>query len=148
MWTKTGWYGQKNNYKLKSTKEMKKNVMNAEKSMEFTSKQSKGLKTYEKDPFKGCYSEYAKSLLKGHYDEAEEMKEEEKFEWEEIGDGFYSVGKKDGPKTLCFGSDCVSGEQFKDAKAVKAYVAKKPWPLIMMVGAIYTQRINEIKNKK
>lgn len=110
--------------------------MNAEKSMEPTSTQSKESKTY------------AKSLLKERYSEAEEMKEEEKFEWEEIGNGFYSVGTKKGPKTLCFGSDCVSGEKFKDTAAAKAYVAKKPWPLIMMVAAIYTQRINEIKNKK
>ena len=76
------------------------------------------------------------------------MKEEEKFEWEDIGYGFYAVGTKHGPKTLCFGSDCVSGEKFKDAKTAEAYVMKKPWPLIMMVAAIYTQRINEIKNKK
>lgn len=110
--------------------------MNAKKPMEPMSKQSKESK------------KFAKSLLKEHYSEAEEMEKEEKFEWEEIGYGFYSVGKKDGPKTLCFGSDCVSGEKFEDTKAVKAYLAKKPWPLIMMVTAIYTERINEIKNKK
>ena len=103
---------------------MKKNVMNAESNGASMSTQSKGSKTY------------AKSLLKERYSEAEEMKEEEKFKWEEIGDGFYAVGTKNGPKTLCFGSDCVSGEKFKDTAAAKAYVAKKPWPLIMMVTAI------------
>lgn len=115
---------------------MKKNVMNEEKSMEHTSKQFKESKK--------C----AKSLLKEHYSEAEKFEKDEAFEWEDIGEGFYAVGTKHGPKTLCFGSDCVSGEKFKNTKEAKAYVAKKPWPLIMMVTAIYTQRINEIKNKK
>lgn len=110
--------------------------MNAENATELTSKQYKESKT--------C----AKSLLKERYSEAEEFEKDEAFEWEDIGYGFYAVGTKHGPKTLCFGSDCVSGEKFKDAKTAEAYVMKKPWPLIMMVAAIYTQRINEIKNKK
>lgn len=101
-----------------------------------TSTQSKGSKTL------------GKSLLKEHYSDAEEMEAEEKFEWKDIGDGFYSVGTKNGPKTLCFGSDCVSGEKFESDAAAKKYVNKKPWPLIMMVAAIYTERINNIKNKK
>lgn len=110
--------------------------MNAEKATESMSTQSKESKT--------C----AKSLLKERYSEAEEFEKDEAFEWEDIGNGFFAVGTKHGPKTLCFGSDCVSGEKFKDARTAEAYVMKKPWPLIMMVAAIYTQRVNEIKNKK
>lgn len=115
---------------------MKKKNMNDANSGEPMSKQYKGSDAL------------AKSLLKEHYSEAEEMKTEEKFEWNDIGNGFFSVGKKDGPKTLCFGSDCVSGEKFESDAAAKKYVDEKPWPLIMMVAAIYTERINEIKNKK
>ena len=115
---------------------MKKKNMNDANNGEPTSKQSKRSDTL------------AKSLLKEHYSEAEEMKAEEKFEWKDIGDGFYSVGTKNGPKTLCFGSDCVSGKKFESDAEAKKYVNKKPWPLIMMVAAIYTERINNIKNKQ
>lgn len=85
----------------------------------------------------------AKSLLKDHYSEAEEM-DHEQFEWIELGEGFYAVGKP-GVYTLCFGNDCVCGEKFGTIEEAKHYVEKKPWQLILMCSAIYAERIRELK---
>lgn len=88
-----------------------------------------------------------KSLLKEHYSEAETIEPEKAFNWHDIGDGFYAVGKKGGPFTLTLGSNACSGRSFKTKKEAKDYKDSKPWELILITSDIYHKMVNEAIKK-
>lgn len=88
-----------------------------------------------------------KNLLKEHYSKAETIEPEEPFEWNDIGDGFYAVGKKDGPFTLTLGNNACSGRSFKSTKEAKDYKDSKPWELILITSDIYHKLVNQTIEK-
>lgn len=64
--------------------------------------------------------------------------------WEDIGDGFYAVGKN-GAYNLVFCQQIVSPKIFETREEAKKYKDKKPWELILIATSVYNERIQSIK---
>lgn len=64
--------------------------------------------------------------------------------WEDIGDGFYAVGK-DGAYNLVFCQQVVSPKTFETTEEAEEYKNEKPWELILIATSVYNERIQSIK---
>lgn len=64
--------------------------------------------------------------------------------WEDIGDGFYAVGK-DGAYNLVFCQQIISPKTFETKEKAKKYKDQKPWEIILIATSVYNERIQSMK---